>query len=89
MVKLLRTDGGGSSTTDERLELLYRMIKHWLYMVDVDKWIAELHDHEGDLTVTWFYEPNKDMKKVVKEAWEYLSEYNIEHVVDPHYWIRL
>lgn len=63
--QLLRTDGGGSSTTDKRLKLLADMLE---YRGQCNSWdfskVELLHDHKGLLTVTWKEQPN------IEDIWE-------------------
>jgi hypothetical protein len=75
-MKILRTDGGGESFTNERLRTLRKMLLHFEL-----KNIYLLHDHKGLLTVVWDSIPNEHDKTKVKEAWEFLNEYEIEHKI--------
>jgi len=75
-MKILRTDGGGESFTNERLRTLRKM----LIQVDINN-IYLLHDHKGILTVVWDSSPNDYEKVKVKEAWSFLNEYEIEHQI--------
>jgi hypothetical protein len=75
-MKILRTDGGGESFTDERLRTLRKM----LIQVDINN-IYLLHDHKGILTVIWDSIPNDYDKTKVTDAWEFLNEYEIEHKI--------
>jgi hypothetical protein len=73
-MKILRTDGGGESHTDERLRTLRKMLLNF----EIDN-IYLLHDHKGLLTVVWENVPNNKSKHKVEQAWEYFHEYEIEH----------
>lgn len=73
-MKILRTDSGGESTTNERLMLLRKM----LIYIDI-KHIYKLHDHKGILTVYWETQPTQNQMKKVSEAWEFFFEFEIEH----------
>ena len=73
-MKILRTDGGGESFTNERLRTLRKM----LIQFEI-KNIYMLHDHKGMLTVIWDSKPSDLELKKVKEAWEFFHEYEIEH----------
>ena len=73
-MKILRTDGGGESFTNERLRTLRKM----LIQFEI-KNIYMLHDHKGVLTVIWNSKPSDLELKKVKVAWEFFHEYEIEH----------
>lgn len=73
-MKILRTDSGGESFTNERLRTLRKMIMYFEI-----KNIYMLHDHKGMLTVIWESEPNVNDLKKVSEAWEFFNEYEIYH----------
>jgi hypothetical protein len=75
-MKILRTDGGGESFTNERLRTLRKM----LIQVDINN-IYLLHDHKGILTVVWHSLPNPYDKQKVEIAWAFLNEYEIEHKI--------
>lgn len=73
-MRILRTDSGGESFTNDRLRTLRKMLMYYeisnIYM---------LHDHKGMLTVIWESEPKyEDLKKVV-EAWAYFNEFEVYH----------
>lgn len=73
-MKILRTDSGGESYTNDRLRTLRKMLMYFeitnIYM---------LHDHKGMLTVIWESEPKKEDLKKVTEAWEFFHEYEVYH----------
>lgn len=73
-MKILRTDSGGESFTNDRLRTLRKMIMYFEI-----KNIYMLHDHKGMLTVIWESEPNANDLKKVSEAWEFFNEYEIYH----------
>jgi len=73
-MKILRTDGGGESHSDERL----KMVRNILIYFDITN-IDLLHDHKGDLTVFWKTEPTKNQKEKAIEIWETFNEFNVEH----------
>jgi hypothetical protein len=73
-MKILRTDGGGESHTNERLRTLRKMLLNFEI-----KNIYLLHDHKGLLTVIWENKPDEKTKQKVADAWEYFHEYEIEH----------
>jgi len=73
-MRILRTCGVGESYADERLKLLRGMLKYHNL-----KHIYMLHDHKGNLCVIWEQMPKEEEKELVKSAWEFLSEYEIEH----------
>lgn len=73
-MKILRTDSGGESFTNERLRTLRKMIMYFEI-----KNIYMLHDHKGMLTVIWESEPSANDLKKVSEAWEFFNEYEIYH----------
>lgn len=73
-MKILRTDSGGESFTNDRLRTLRKMIMYFEI-----KNIYMLHDHKGMLTVIWESEPNVNDLKKVSEAWEFFNEYEIYH----------
>jgi hypothetical protein len=75
-MKILRTDGGGESFTNERLRTLRKM----LIQVDINN-IYLLHDHKGILTVVWDSIPDDYDKAKVEDAWSFLNEYEIEHQI--------
>lgn len=75
-MKILRTEGGGSFTENERLEKLKTILQK------IDFWENEillLHDHKGLLTVTWLVAPHEDEKQLLKYLWVNFREYEIEH----------
>lgn len=73
-MKILRTDSGGESFTNDRLRTLRKMIMYFEI-----KNIYMLHDHKGMLTVIWESEPSANDLKKVSEAWEFFNEYEIYH----------
>lgn len=73
-MRILRTDGGGESFTDERLRTLRKMLLYYEM-----KNIYMLHDHKGSLTVIWESTPSPNDLQKTKEAWEYFNEFLIEH----------
>ena len=75
-MKILRTDGGGESFTDERLRTLRKMLLN----LKINN-IYLLHDHKGLLTVIWDSIPNNYDKTKVTDAWEFFHEYEIEHKI--------
>lgn len=75
---LVRTDGGGTFHSDERLELLKKMIEYHSHY-DLSKKIFKLHDHKGMLTVYWYQAPTDGEKEVIFNAWEFLCECHVEH----------
>lgn len=75
-MKILRTDGGGEDYADKRLNLMKKMLLHF----DL-KHIFLLHDHKGNLSVTWFTKPTKEEEEKVSLAWEFFGEYIVEQKV--------
>lgn len=73
-MKILRTDSGGESFTNDRLRTLRKMIMYFEI-----KNIYMLHDHKGMLTVIWESEPSANDLKKVSEAWGFFNEYEIYH----------
>lgn len=37
---------------------------------EISKTIYRIHDHKGDLTVTWKTEPSEIQKRIIELAWE-------------------
>jgi hypothetical protein len=72
-MRLLRTDGGGESFTNERLRTIRKMLEYYEI-----KNIYLLHDHKGLLTVVWESNPTKEQIKIVKDAWSFFGEDFIE-----------
>lgn len=72
-MRILRTDGGGESFTDERLRIIRKMLEYY----DI-KNIYLLHDHKGLLTVVWESVPTDEQIEIVKEAWLFFGEDYIE-----------
>ena len=72
-MRLLRTDGGGESFTNERLRTIRKMLEYYEI-----KNIYLLHDHKGLLTVVWESKPNERQIEIVKEAWAFFGEDFIE-----------
>ena len=72
-MRLLRTDGGGESFTNERLRTIRKMLEYYEI-----KNIYLLHDHKGLLTVVWESNPTKEQIKIVKDAWLFFGEDFIE-----------
>lgn len=75
-MKILRTDGGGSSKNDKRLLILKDVIEFFNI-----KGVEELHDHKGNLKVTWAVKPSGGDKEIIKDFWNAFNEYEIEHVL--------
>lgn len=73
-MKILRTDSGGENFTNERLQMIRKMLGYFEI-----KNIYLLHDHKGILTVTWEEEPTQNEKLKVEQAWQFFNEFNIEH----------
>lgn len=73
----VRTCGSGTSHNNGRLELLKEMIGYF----GISEKIFKLHDHKGILTVYWFVNPTLEEQEILKDAWEFLREYLINHVV--------
>lgn len=73
-MKILRTDSGGESFTNDRLRTLRQMLMYF----DI-KNIYMLHDHKGILTVIWDSAPEPHILEKVIEAWNYFNEDLIEH----------
>jgi hypothetical protein len=67
---LLRTDGRGSSSNDNRLKLLAQMLE---FRGQYNSWdfskIELLHDHKGLLNVTWSEVPKLEDVWEVNEIW--------------------
>lgn len=74
---IVRTCGSGTNHNDERLKLLKQMVNYF----GISEKIFKIHDHKGILTVYWFEYPTLHEKDVLKDAWEYLREYEINHIV--------
>ena len=70
IMNILRTDGSGETTNDERL-IAYRdrCIKSKLFYE-----INLLHDHEGILSIFWNTEPNEMQKRFTEMLWEEFNE---------------
>lgn len=75
-MKIIRSDSGGESSTNERLQILRKM----LFYRDL-KNIYMLHDHKGLLTVTWELEPSEQEKEILEDAWNFLCEFEIVHKI--------
>jgi hypothetical protein len=75
-MKILRTDSGGENFTNERLQIMRKMLGYFEI-----KNIFMLHDHKGMLTVTWEVEPTLNEKYKVIEAWNFFNEFSIEHKI--------
>ena len=73
-MRILRTDGGGESFTDERLRTIRKMLEYY-----ENKNIYLLHDHKGLLTIVWESKPTETQLSIVKNAWEFFDEDYIEH----------
>lgn len=81
-IKLLRTDGGRSSTDDNRLKLLAQMLE---FRGQYNSWdfskIELLHDHKGMLTVTWSEVPKIEDVWEVNSIWtDFFLEEKPEHI---------
>lgn len=75
-MKILRTDGGGESLSNERLKMVKRILIYF-EITNIDL----LHDHKGLLTIVWKSEPNIFQKEKVISIWELFHEYEIEHKI--------
>ena len=74
-MKILRTDGGGESFSDERLMILRKTL---IYLGI--KQIYKLHDYKGMLTVYWLEIPSQQDKTALTKIWgDTFYEYDIEH----------
>lgn len=69
-IELLRTDGRGSSSNDERLKLFAQMLD---FRGQYNSWdfskIELLHDHKGLLNVTWSETPKNEDVLQVDNIW--------------------
>lgn len=75
-MRILRTDGGGESFTNERLQLARKM----LFYYEI-KNIYLLHDHKGQLCVIWENKPSKEELEIVSKCWNFFEEGDIEHKI--------
>ena len=75
-MRILRTDGGGENFADERLQTVRRMLQYY----DI-KNIYLLHDHKGSLTIVWESEPTTRQLEILKSAWNFFDEYEIENKI--------
>lgn len=74
IMNILRTDGGGATTENKRLEILRDfLIYHEIFHVNL------LHDHKGLLVVVWEKKPSDNDKELISNVWQMFSEFEIEH----------
>jgi hypothetical protein len=68
-----------------RVERLQKMLKlavttTGLSMVQIYAIIEEVHDHKGELVVTWKHgDCTERMKLAFKDAWQMCGEHNVHH----------
>lgn len=68
-----------------RVERLEKMLKlavktTGLTMVQIHAVIDEVHDHKGELIVTWKHgDCTEKMKLALKDAWQMCGEHNVHH----------
>ena len=73
-MNILRTDGGGATYENKRLEIIRDiLIYHEIFHINL------LHDHKGILIVVWEKEPSNVDKIIVSNIWKIFNELEIEH----------
>jgi hypothetical protein len=80
---LKRTDGSGTDYQNDRVELLWAMIVYSLknYIIP-NRWIKEIEDYKGDITITWYYNPPDRFKREITVIWRgYFAENNVNHII--------
>lgn len=75
-MELIRTDSSGIEHDNKRLLILKSIIDYF----DITS-ISKIHDHKGNLEVTWINEPKDFQKEIINEFWEAFGESEIEHII--------
>ncbi len=75
----VRTCGSGTSYTDERLQLLRRMVEYTINEASAK--IFKLHDHKGHLNVYWFSMPSEWDVEQMDKLWDVLDPDGVSHRV--------
>ena len=75
-IELIRTDGSGRTHNTDRLERLSKIVQSIPLINDVSK----LHDHKGELRVTWEKEPEEDEKRIMDSLWSLFNEAQTKHI---------
>jgi len=76
MHKTLMTNYENSKCRNKRLQQCFD-----IYCNSRPVNIERMHDHKGELTVTWKTLPSEEEKNLIKKAWEQLDEYYIRHII--------
>lgn len=77
-MEILRTDGGGRSTNDDRLKRFRSLIQR----LEIPK-ICLIQDHKGELNVYWVEMPDDEHMELIRLLWYIENEYLINHFLSP------
>lgn len=75
-ITTVRTCGDGEDYNNERLKRLSKVVEAIPFFTSISK----LHDHKGELRVTWKKEPEEDEKRIMDSLWFLFNEVQTKHI---------